>query len=73
MFSSRVRLAAASVVATVGLSACTVYDTAPAYPSYGYAPGYYYSPPPSLAFNFGYSSGGHGHRHHHHRRHHHWR
>jgi hypothetical protein len=67
MFSSGLRLAVASVLAAVGLSACTVYDTAPAYPSYGYAPGYY--APSSMAFNFGYSSGGHGHRHHHHRRH----
>ena len=71
MFTSRLWVAAASLLAAVGLSACTVYDGAPAYPSYGYAPGYY-SPPPNLAFNFGYSSGGHGHRHHHHHRHH-WR
>jgi hypothetical protein len=73
MLRAKLRVLMALALAGAGLSACTVYDTGPAYPSYPsygyYAPAPYYAAP-TTAFSFGFSSGGHRHGHHHRR---HWR
>jgi hypothetical protein len=65
-------LSLASLVALLGLAACTVYEQTPAYPGYAYAPGPYYAyPAPAYAsstFVFRGSFGDRGRP----RPHHHW-
>lgn len=57
---------AASLALALGLGACTVYDSGPAYPAYGY------HPHSSSTYVFRYSDGDDRRRHHrHHRGHHH--
>lgn len=56
---------AASLALALGLGACTVYDSGPAYPAYGY------HPQSNSTYVFRYSDNDHRHRHHRHNYRHH--
>jgi hypothetical protein len=71
MFRDKLRIPSRVIAAcalALSMGACAVYEPAPAYPaypSYGYAPGYYYAPPPATSFSFGYYSRPYRHHYHH--------